>query len=286
LLGLGHGALRWPEALAGPEIRRSFGPLVAHSYQRKVYAPKSYLVIGSGMAAAAEWTNILRAGGRVIAVRRKPDILEQPLSAPRCYFGGPLLDRFHRLERRERAELLRNSARGSYPASDARDHLLLAAMRDDRMAHQVGVLTALRETDGGLVASIAGPGGVDELSVDAVIAATGFESGWLAHPILHELVASHGVETESGFVVLNPDCTVPLPGVEGVTISLAGPLARWVFPPADSFAGMKYVARRFANTVFEARAGLAPGPLAWWRLVRAGTPPGATTAESPVCASP
>lgn len=285
LLGLGHGALHWPDALADPGFRGSFGASVSHAYQRKVYGPRACLVIGSGMAAAAEWTNILRAGGQVVALRRKPDILEQPLSAPRCYFSGPLLDGFHGLERAERADLLRNSVRGSYPASDERDRLLVTAMAGGRMLHRVATLTRLARSSGRLVAVTAGPDGVEEIVIDEVIAATGFESGWTAHPLLRDLVTSFDVDTEGDFIVLNPDCTIPVRGAEGATVSLSGPLARWVFPPADSFAGMKYVARRFANTVFEARAGLAPGPLAWWRLVRAGTPPRVSRAESPACAS-
>jgi cation diffusion facilitator CzcD-associated flavoprotein CzcO len=285
LLGLGHGALRWPEALADEGFREPFGACVSHAYQRKTYGPRTYLVIGSGMAAAAEWTNILRADGRVVALRRKPDLLEQPLSAPRCYFSGPLLDGFHQLERAERADVLRNSARGSYPASDARDRLLVTAMADGRMQHRVGTLAGLAHCGGRLVAMTAGSGGVEEIVIDEVIAATGFESGWTAHPILRALVTSLDVDTEGEFIVLNSDCTIPLQGVQGATVSVAGPLARWVFPPADSFAGMKYVARRFANTVFEARAGLAPGPLAWWRLVRAGAPPRVSKVERLPCVS-
>lgn len=285
LLALGHGELRWPEALADPQCRESFGAAVRHAYQPKTYQQATYFVIGSGMAAAAEWTNILNAGGRVVALRRRADVLEQPLSAPRCYFGGPLLDRFHSLDRAERAALLRDTARGSYPASAARASLLEAATRDGLMQSLVGTVTGLVQKDGRIVVTINGPGGVEVCEVDEVIAATGFQSGWPAHPVLRDLVTSFGLETEGDLVVLNPDCTIPIPGIEGVTVSLSGPLARWVFPPADSFAGMKYVARRFANTVFEARAGLAPGPLAWWRLVRAGTPPRRLRVESPACAS-
>lgn len=286
LLGLGHGDLRWPEPLTDPAIRAPLEPAVIHAYQRKEYASLTYLVIGSGMAAAAEWTNVLSSGGRVIALRRRPDILEQPLSAPRCYFGGATLDRFQRLGREERAALLRGTARGSYPASAGRQHVLELAARDGRMESLVGQLTGIRHESGKLLASIGEPDGITVREVDAVIAATGFQSGWRAHALLRDLVASHGMDTEGDFVVLNPDCTIPLPGIEGPTLTLAGPLARWVFPPADSFAGMKYVARRFANTVFAARAGLGPGPVAWWRLVRAGTPPRTPRAESSACASP
>lgn len=288
LLGLGHGELRWPDTISDPRVREPFGRSVLHAYQQKPYGSGTYLVIGSGMAAAAEWTNILRAGGRVISLRRNAEVVEQALSAPRCYFGGPLLDRFQRLDSVERATLLRDTSRGSYPSSSGRDRLLEAATRDGRMESRVGILAGLERCDGQLEAVVDGPGGVGRCRVDVVIAATGFQSGWAAHPMLRDLVSSFEVETEGDFIILNPDCTVPLPAGIDATVTVSGPAARWVFPPADSFAGMKYVARRFANTVFAARAGLAPGPLVWWRMVRAGSPRRSTQAESesPACASP
>ncbi len=288
LLSVGHGRLRWPDALSDPGAREQFGDVVCHAYQPKSYADRVYLVVGSGMAAAAEWTNILEAGGRVISLRRNPEVVVQPLSAPRCYFGGPLLDRFHQLDRMERASLLRRTARGSYPSSSGREHLLEAAIEDGRMERRVGTLTDLTQRDGALEATIEGPGGDGRCRIDVVIAATGFQSGWTAHPVLRDLLSTFGVETDGEFAVLNDDCTVPLPANIGATVTLSGPAARWVFPPADSFAGMKYVARRFANTVFGTRAGLAPGPVAWWRLVRAGTPGRSAPmeTESAICASP
>lgn len=286
LLGLGHGDLRWPEALADSSARARLGSALTHSYQRKTYRPGTYLVIGSGMAAAAEWKNILAAGGSVVALRRREDILEQPLSAPRCYFSGPLLDRFQHLDREERAALLEATARGSYPARSVRRETLDDAVAGGRIRHRVGRLAGVSRQDGGMDVAIESSDGVSTCRVDGVIAATGFQSGWKAHPLLRDLVGDFALDTQGDFVVLNEDCTVPLPAGLGATVTLSGPLARWVFPPADSFAGMKYVARRFANTVFAARAGLAPGPLAWVRLVYAGAPRHAWGLEPGVCASP
>jgi hypothetical protein len=186
------------------------------------------------------------------------------------------------MEREERRELLQATARGSYPARADRKRILEAAEREGRIERRVGHLAAVERDGTGLVVTLDGPDGIVQCKVDALIAATGFQSGWTAHSLLRDLVSSHAADTEGDFLVLNDDCTVYLPGVIGTTISVSGPLARWIFPPADSFTGMKYVARRFADTVFGTRSGLAPGPVGWWRMVRAGMP---RSSEMTPCAS-
>nr|MBA2616518.1 hypothetical protein [Actinomycetota bacterium] len=84
---------------------------------------------------------------------------------------------------------------------------------------------------------------------EQVIAATGFHRGLRHNPLLARLVEDSGLETAGDWIVLEPDSTVPSLTDETRTLALAGVPAQWAFPAADTLAGAKYAARRFARRV-------------------------------------
>ena len=281
LLALGHGGYRWPAACQDQTLRSELDGLVYHAYQSKPCS-SSAVVIGAGMAAISEWINVLQRGGTVISVRRSPDLVEQPLTAPRCSFGGPWLDRYHTFDRAARAQVLRGMSVGTYPRMRAWRKTVVEATAQGRFSACVGEITAVRRgANGGVSVAVQTKTGssLESLESDVLIAATGFMSGLREHPVLRQLVADYGLETWDDDLVLEDDCTVPGLSADGSVLALSGVLARWAYPASDSLAGMKYAARRFAEHV-AGRRGLGLRRLAaWWDMVRGGWPYGAEDVE-------
>jgi hypothetical protein len=84
---------------------------------------------------------------------------------------------------------------------------------------------------------------------DQIICATGFRRGFRYDPLLAGLVERHGLETAEGWIVLNPDSTVPALTDDSRTFSVAGIPGQWAFPAADTLAGAKYGAHGFLRRV-------------------------------------
>lgn len=277
LLAPGHGALAWPDACVDPEVRASMDGLLFHAYEAKPHHGQTVLVIGSGMSAATEWTNALREGGRVIAVRRAREVVQQRLSAPRCSFGGPWLDRYHALGSSDREAVLAAMGHGSFPGTGQWKRVLRDAQVAGRLQPRVGEVTEMYPgVNGGATVCLRHTGSErpDVLHVDVVIAATGFKTGWRAHEILRNLVEDYELQTIGEHLVLTNDCSISSLSADSSVLSVSGPAARWAFPASDSFAGMKYAARRFSRHVIE-RPRSAPLSLtAWWDMVRGGWPCG------------
>ncbi|MGH2444109.1 MAG: hypothetical protein ACRDFX_13215, partial [Chloroflexota bacterium] len=270
LLALVHGPARWPEVLS-PEVRSSLEGTVFHAYQPKAYGGKSALIIGSGMSAVTEWSNVLREGGSVIAVHRSPTLTKRALSAPRCTFGGPWLDGYQALAPQERLAALADIGQGSFPGTGSWRRVVRDGERQGKLESIAGdVLRIEKDPDGRAVLQIRGlDGGTLEKRVDMVIAATGFESGCQNHAILRDLIRQYQLQSHDDTLVVNNDCSVPGISDERASLFISGPEARWAFPAADSFGGLKYAARRFsANAV-----GAQPWPkhlASWLDMVRGG----------------
>jgi hypothetical protein len=124
------------------------------------------------------------------------------------------------------------------------------------------------------------------VTADMVIAATGFVPGWQGHDLLGNLVREHEVRTHHGHLILADDCSVPDLSLPGSVLSVAGPAAAWAFPAADSFAGMKYAARRFATYAVGSPISTPRRLLGWPAMVRQGWPYRRETRRSETCASP
>ena len=65
--------------------------------------------------------------------------------------------------------------------------------------------------------------------------------------------SEHGLGTESRWIVLAPDSTVPALTDASRTLSIAGVAGQWAYPAADTLVGMKYVARRFLRRIERCR---------------------------------
>jgi hypothetical protein len=217
LLAPGHPGLAWPEALAGD-------PRAVHAYQPHAFAD-TVEIVGAGMAAATEWLNALADGVTVVSVRRR-EPLRRPLNLPRELFSRRGLAAYHETAAAERVALLRRYGAPSYPVGRAWDEPLEHARRRGRFR-------VASELDG----------------APQVVCATGFERGYRRDGLLARLVADHELETAGDWIVLAPDSTVAALTSEERTLALAGAPAQWAFPAADTIAGAKYAARRFARKV-------------------------------------
>lgn len=271
-LALGHGPLRWPGV--SPADDPDLAGRLVHAYQPKRYGKGRIIVVGSGMAATGEWVNALRAGAHVVSIRRRAGSARQALSAPRCAFSSSWLDRYHRLDPARRAQTLDELARGTSPRPAAWQRVLHQGEREGQLDHRVGEVVTVRPVREGVEVSVRGAEGVDVIGGDLVIAATGFRYGWGEHDLVRSLVDTYGLTTYGDHLVLADDCTLPGLSLPSSAISVGGPAARWAFPASDSFAGMKYASRRFAEHATQRRA-FGPHLLAWWDMVRAGRPHGA-----------
>jgi hypothetical protein len=183
-------------------------PRAVHAYEPHEYAPR-VAVVGAGMAAATEWRNAIAAGAEVISVRRR-EPLRRPLNLPRHLFTKRGLAEYHRLDPRARVSFLRHLSAPSYPPGRGWD---------------VDVHVTQHVPD----------------DVDQVICATGFVRGAQHEPLLASLPL-HG-----GWVVLDPDASVPSVTDATRTLAVSGVHAQWAFPGADTLAGMRWVAHRFVR---------------------------------------
>jgi hypothetical protein len=236
------------------------------------------------MAAATEWINVLRAGGSVLSVRRSSTSVRQALSAPRCYFSGPWLDRYHTLDRAARAHILQGLACGTYPARPSWESELTRAEATGRYRAIVGEVASLEDEGTDLAVLLMTDGTERVERVQRIISATGFATGWTAHPLMRHLVDKGLLDVEGSLPVLADDCSIPSLSRAGMMVAMAGPLAGWAFPAADSFAGMKYSARRFSERVLGRSIGGPDRAFVWARMIGAGTtrqPP-----PSQLCVSP
>ena len=217
LLAPGHPGLALPPELEGD-------PRVVHAYERHEYA-EHVAVVGAGMAAATEWLNALAAGSSVVSVRRR-EPARRPLNLPRPLFTRRGLAAYHATAPDERVGRLREWLAPSYPPGRAWDEPI-------ERARSAGRFRVEPELNG----------------AEQVIAATGFHRGLRHNPLLARLVEDSGLETAGDWIVLEPDSTVPSLTDETRTLALAGVPAQWAFPAADTLAGAKYAARRFARRV-------------------------------------
>jgi hypothetical protein len=217
LLAPGHPGLNVPDELRGD-------PRTVHAYEPHEYA-RTVTVVGAGMAAATEWLNALAAGSEVVSVRRREPV-RRPLNVPRPYFSRRGLSTFHRLGADERAAALRSLLAPSYPPGRAFDEPLASATVEGRFRVEP-----------------------DVNGTEQIVCATGFRRGFEHDPVLAGLVARDGVATAGGWIVLDPDSTVPAVTDDTRTLAVAGAPAQWAFPGADTIVGAKVAARAFLRRV-------------------------------------
>ena len=217
LLAPGHPGLNVPDDLRND-------PRAVHAYEPHEYA-RTVTIVGAGLAAATEWLNALAAGSEVVSVRRREPV-RRPLNVPRPYFSRRGLSTFHRLGADERSAVLRSLLAPSYPPGRAFDEPLARAAAEGRFRVEPSVN-----------------------GTEQIVCATGFRRGFEHDSLLAGLVGREAVETAAGWIVLNPDSTVPALTDHTRTLAVAGAQAQWAFPGADTIVGAKVAARAFLRRI-------------------------------------
>jgi hypothetical protein len=241
VLALGHPGLAWPAALYPWRDH----PLVQHAYQAPMFRPGAYVaVIGGGMAAAHLWIAALQSGASVVAIHRGP-LRRQVLNAPRCNFNAAGIDRYRGLNPDTRLAL-HKQRRSSFPWRWGWELALRHARRSYQFADIEAEVIRVIPSAAKLTLVLANGATV---AADLVVCATGFQSSARAHPIVNQLADAYALPLRDGMLCIADNFTLPEICRPGSTCSAIGVLARWALPVADTFVGMKYVARRLIPVI-------------------------------------
>lgn len=243
ILALGHAGLAWPDTVYPWRPH----PGVSHAYDAPtLQAGDRVAVIGSGMAAAHLWSLGLRRGAQVTALHRRP-FRCQRLNAPRSEFSAVGIDDYRRLSSTERLETLRELGHGTFPWRLAWQNEWRRARRRGQFHSIQSELSAMEPVGQGSTNALALHLQTGEtIEVDKLVCATGFVTAAHSYPLIAQLVALYDLPILDGHLVVSDDFTLaPLSQANGVC-GIVGALARWALPVADTFAGMKYAARRLA----------------------------------------
>lgn len=243
ILALGHAGLAWPEAV---RPWRSH-PGVVHAYDGPSFqAGERVAVIGSGMAAAHLWSLGLAKGAHVTALHRRP-LHYQRLNAPRSAFGAVGIDAYRCLSPAERLATLGELGHGTIPWRLSWQRHWRDARRRGQFRSIQGELTKIepagQEVDGPLVMHLHTG---ESVEVDGLVCATGFVTAAHAYPLIAQLASAYDLPIADNLLVIAGDFTLPPLSQDTNILGVVGALARWALPVADTFAGIKYAARRLA----------------------------------------
>jgi len=243
ILALGHAGLAWPEA-----VRPWWShPGIVHAYDAPTFqAGERVAVIGSGMAAAHLWSRGLAKGAQVTALHRRP-LRCQQLNAPRSAFSAVGIDAYRRLPPAERLATLGEMGHGTIPWRLSWQRQWRDARRRGQFRSIQGELATIeparQELDGPLVLHLHTG---ESVEVDALVCATGFVTAALTYPLIAQIASTHCLPTAGSFLMVADDFTLPPLSRDTNILGVVGALARWALPVADTFAGIKYAARRLA----------------------------------------
>lgn len=243
ILALGHAGLAWPNAVCSWKSH----PHVMHAYESPIFqAGDRVAVIGSGMAAAHLWSLGLRKGAQVTALHRRP-LRYLRLNAPRSAFSAVGIDAYHRLSSADRLQTLREVSHGTFPWRLAWHNEWRRARQRGQFHSIQGELSAMEpvEQDNKNALALHLPTG-ETIEVDKLVCATGFLTAAQAYPLIAQMTTLYDLPVLDGYLAVADDFTLaPLSQANSVC-GVVGSLARWALPVADTFAGMKYAARRLA----------------------------------------
>ena len=248
VLAMGHSPLAFPPALAKARDDPAVGDRIAQAYESKTYASGGrYVVVGAGIAAVNEWTNILDTGGSVISLLRSPEPDEQDLNAPRCLFEARGIDAFQGLSFDARLRFLGKILKGTSPKRKNWAKKISQGRAEGRFDGLMGEIDQVQPGPAGLRIHIVSPQGGDLgwLDVTGVVAATGFNKSTLTLPLLRRLVDTHDLPLEGARLKLRSNCGVPKLDLAESRLCMMGIHANTVIPHGDTIAGLKYIARRF-----------------------------------------
>ena len=231
ILTLGHGGLHRPF------------PHASHAYQPHIIPKGSHVVIlGGGLAAAHLWDKALNANATVTTLTRHP-LRYQPLNAPRNQFSTAAIQPYQAASEGQRLTQLKVVQRGSIRWQWGRARRLQNAQRRGAWHHRQADVARLIPTDSGVTVCLADG---SEFSADQAICATGFDPNPCAHPLIHTLIQTGQAHLINRYLAVNNNFTLSPISQPDSLVGVIGAAARWALPIADTFAGLKYAARRLA----------------------------------------
>lgn len=248
MLALGHGPLALPPVLARAKADPALADNIVHAYESKQYAKGGrYVVLGAGIASINEWSNILAAGGSVLALTRNPIPDEQDLNVPRCLFEAQGIDIYQGLDFDQRLEFLGNVLKGTTPRRRVWLEQIKKGRAEGRFEGAIGEVDAIAAGPAGLQLEISSKHGADlgTLDVTGLVAGTGFNKSALTIPLLRRMIEHYDLPVDGGKVELLTNCGVPKLDRPDSRLSMMGLTANSVVPHGDTIAGLKYIGRRF-----------------------------------------
>jgi len=260
MIAVGHGPLAFPgvygKARENPEMRDR----IVQAYEPKQYYQGGrYIIIGSGIASVNEWANCIEAGAQCIALRRNPHPDQQDLNVPRCLFDGSGIDAFQGLGFDERVDFLGKALKGTAPTRRNWSEIIRGGRQNGLFEEVIGNVTDIQPGPAGLKVSLKLYDGTDvgEIDVTGIVAGTGFVKSALALPVVRRLAQTYHVPVERERIKLKLNCGVPPLDRAESRLAMMGLVSNTIVPNADTIAGLKYQARRFAGDCFRAE-GIKP----------------------------
>ena len=263
LVAVGHGPQALPEVLSAARTHPLLRDRVVHAYEPKRYAAGGrYIVVGGGLAAVNEWVNCLDAGAECIAVQRTA-AGQEDLTAPRCLFEALGIDAYQGVSAPDRLRVRQRVLRSATAASTGWHRRISEAIAAGRFREVVGEITRVAPGGEGVVAAcdLRGGGSTGDLHVTGITSATGFDPDPAHVPLLARLIARYAPPRVGPRLALAPNCGVPGVDMPDSRLCVTGFHAVVAVPHADTLAGLKYVARRFAEDVMRAEGTPRRGPL-------------------------
>ncbi len=242
ILALGHAGLAWPEAIVSSLPHSA----ISHAYEAPVFqSGQRVAILGSGMAAAHLWSLALDQGAQVLALHRRP-LCRQQLNAPRQMFSTVGIEAYQGQDSASRLAFLRELGHGTFPWRLSWEYQWFHARRKGQLRMIQTELTGVKTLDSNSKIQLE-LGTDDKIEVDKLVCATGFVTTALAYPLIAHLIQTNHLPLYGQFMLVADNFTVASLSQPDSVLGVVGALARWALPVADTFAGIKYAARRLVT---------------------------------------
>ena len=252
VIAVGHGRRAIPAPVQKFWDKHPGDTRVVHAFDEKEYLPgATTLVIGDGLTAATEWSNVFERDSRVIGVSRLGFSFGQALNTPRRYFSKRGFGPYRELTPEQRLKTLRSATRGTIPNYSRWYRLFQDKQNTGDLKLLTGDVTSIDPSgDGRLHVSIRLPDGHGVLTVivDQVIAATGFLPT-ITNPLLKSLCDEHNLSTFENVLEVDNRFRIPKLSNNESGAFVVGQAAAWVLPSADSLVGMRIAARAITDQI-------------------------------------
>jgi hypothetical protein len=233
---------------------------IVQAYEPKqYYRGGRYLVTGSGIASVNEWANCVESGAQCIALRRNPHPDQQDLNVPRCLFDGSGIDAFQGLSFEDRVNFIGTALKGTAPTRRNWSDIITEGREAGLFEEVIGSVTDIQPGPAGLKVHLRTYDGSDAgwIDVTGIVSATGFIKSALALPLVRRLAQAYDIPIDRDRVRLKMNCGVPPLDRPESRLAMMGLASNTIVPNADTIAGLKYQARRFAGDCFRAE-GIRP----------------------------